>query len=459
MSADNTYDEAIRALVRHIESTLGWGSGLEWSTRDFEQLSKQILERTGVQLSVVTLKRVWKKIDYAGKPTSTTLDALAAFAGARNWQQFKQRAIHTSYDEHAPARETATPDSMAATHPIENIRRRLPASPSGRSSVIWITVAAGAVAAVLYFTAFRPSATSRGKAFSFSSKKVVDTGVPNTVIFDYDVSACAPDDSVSIQQSWDPKLSTNVDPKSRQHTSIYYHPGFFDARLKVNGEVVLRHNLLIKTDGWLPLLDTKPSPVYFSEADLQFNGALSLPLDRIRATGIALQPDPPWCNYYKVGDLPEILSDDFLFETRVRSDFGEGAAACRYTEVHILFEGAAMVIPLSIPGCVSTLEFYDKGGRVTDPSALGVALDKWVPVRFQMQDTVAWLDIDGRRAFDLRARMKPSPWVGMIFKFRGSGSVEFVRVSRKNGDVVYEESFANGSDDAAKALNLQSSNH
>jgi hypothetical protein len=113
-----------------------------------------------------------------------------------------------------------------------------------------------------------------------------------------------------------------------------------------------------------------------------------------------------------------------------------------------------MVIPLSVPGCVSNLEFYDKGGKVTDLSPLGVAMDKWVNVRFQVLDTAAQVFINDHKAFDLTTRLGPLTWVGMIFKFKGAGSVDFIRVSRKNGEIVYEESFGDDPPIGTKALSL-----
>jgi hypothetical protein len=437
MSTDQSYELAIAALTARIESMLGWGTGLEWSTKDFEALSGRIHDRTGVKLSVVTLKRVWRKIEYAGKPTVTTLNALSEFAGTPNWQQFKNQH-GGSVKMLGGADLTPSPNE-----PTQLAQSNDPkAGIKNRGSKAWAWALCACTAAVIFYvTAFRPSSTNRGRTYSFSSKKVVDTGVPNTVIFDYDASACDDDDSVVIQQSWDPRLSTSVDPQLSKHTSIYYHPGFFDARLKINGEVVQKHKLLIKSNGWLALLDTKPMPIYFDRQATMQDGRLGLPKAQIRKTGIALQPDPPWCSYYNVGDLPHIQSDDFVFEARVRNEFGEGAAVCRYTEIHILFEGAAMVVPLSIPGCVSNLEFNDKNGKVSDLSPLGVALENWVDVKFQIQDTVAEVYINHRKAFDLTVHMEPLTWAGMIFKFKGTGSVDGVRVSRKNGDVVYEESF------------------
>ena len=237
-----------------------------------------------------------------------------------------------------------------------------------------VGVLVGAVAVIFYFTSFDTAKPNIDPAkFSFSSKKVVDVGVPNTVIFDYDATAAKPSDSVFIQQSWDKRLSRLVARDQRQHTSIYYYPGFFQAKLRVNDQIVKQHDLFIKSNGWLPLVDVSPVPVYFKPGDIVSNGVIGLPLDKIISNNIDLQPKAPWVGYYNVGDFGDIVSDDFVFETEVKNEYSEGSAACQHTEVHVLFEGAAMVIPLSIPGCVSELSFGDMSGKKLDLSRLGVA--------------------------------------------------------------------------------------
>src|SRR5690349_20029493 len=89
----------------------------------------------------------------------------------------------------------------------------------------------------IIITGIASSVDEKSKNYSFSSKKIVSEGVPNSVVFDYDAST-APVDSVIIQQSWDERLRTKVSKRDHQHTSIYYTPGFFKAKLVVNNEIV-----------------------------------------------------------------------------------------------------------------------------------------------------------------------------------------------------------------------------
>jgi hypothetical protein len=71
-----------------IEKTLGWGDGSQWSNEDFERLSEKIAEKTGVRLSLSTLKRIWGRVRYDNFPNGATLNALAAYLGYQGWRDF-----------------------------------------------------------------------------------------------------------------------------------------------------------------------------------------------------------------------------------------------------------------------------------------------------------------------------------------------------------------------------------
>jgi hypothetical protein len=154
-----------------------------------------------------------------------------------------------------------------------------------------------------------------------------------------------------------------------------------------------------------------------------------------------LQPLPPWISYYYVSDFADLKSDSLVFEARVRNDYSEGAAICQHTEIHLLFEGFALIVPLSAEGCVSELSFLDMDGKKKDLSALGVDFSKWVTVRTEMHRHVGRLFINDTPAFEFRNQMTPAKVVGMQFRFQGTGSVDHVRFSRPKGDIVFEEAF------------------
>jgi len=430
-----TQDILVQKCRSLIEETLGSGNSEEWSTQDFEALSQKIMDKTHVQLSVITLKRMWGRIRYDSKPTITTLNSLAQFIGFENWRDFKQHQTSSNGNGHPHGQDIPVQQPRSVVTVASHKRKPY-------TIFVILSVLFASAGIILYFTSFdTPNAPVDPAKFQFSSKKVVEVGVPNTVIFDYNASAAKRADSIFIQQSWDKRLSQQVDRDQRQHTSIYYHPGFFQAKLRINDQVIKEHNLMIKSQGWLPLVDLKPVPVYFKQSDILHSGYMGLSVKKINESNIALQPNTPWIGYYNVGDFGDVYSDDVVFETELKNDFNEGAAACQHAEVHVIFEGAAMVIPLCIPGCVSELSFGDMSGKKLDLSALGVDFTQWVEVKFEVRDTLVQLYINQKKAFDLKTTMNPVRLVGLIYRFQGTGSVNFIKISRHSGEVVYEETF------------------
>ena len=81
-------EEYIEKCRRLIEKKLAWGSSEYWQNQDYERLSEQIFEATNVTLSISTLKRLWGKVRYTSTPNLSTLNALAQFAGYKDWRSF-----------------------------------------------------------------------------------------------------------------------------------------------------------------------------------------------------------------------------------------------------------------------------------------------------------------------------------------------------------------------------------
>lgn len=429
-----TEESLLQKCRTQIEHRLNWGSSDAWATHDYELLSRKIYDVTNVNLSVATLKRIWGKIRYDSKPTITTLNTLAQYIEYENWRAFVQHHSAARENGHAPALNGHSHEDAP--------------DPRKKSRSNFIKIAACFIvllvtAGIVYFkTSQKPvSSPLNPSSFEFSSKKIVDVGVPNTVIFDYDASSATASDTIYIQQSWDKRLRGQVTHLEKQHTSIYYYPGFFQAKLIVNEQIMKEHNLFIKTDGWLPLVEQRPVPVYFKESDAVHDGTMSLTKEQIQSFNVDLQPTTPWTDFYNVRDFEGLTSEAFKFETEIRNDYKDGSAACQFAMIQVLLEGATLTLPLSIPGCVSELNFMGKDGKKTDLSALGVDLSKWVKVVCVIQDNLITVNINDNPAFTIPQVMPATKIVGLVYRFQGTGSVNSLKLSRVNGDTVYEENF------------------
>lgn len=430
---ENLEDSLLQKSLKDVEKRLEWGASDAWTTRDFTELSERIYNKTGVVLSVSTLKRLWGKVQYTSKPTTATLNALVQFMGYENWQSYVRK--------HTPAREEVkkgTDDTARGRKGKEGMGLWRKYS---RAAILTISLL-GVTLLAYYFYSTPNDLETANVSFEFSSRMMESEGVPNSVLFNYDASAASPQDSVFIQQSWDARLRERVSPLSQTHQSIYYYPGFFQAKLLVNNQIVKEHALYIKTNGWLPLVEQEGSPpVYFHAQAAGKNPSLfGLSVEQIEAKNVLLQPKTPWISYFNVRKFGGLKTDNFVFSAKVKNDYKEGAAVCQNTEIHLLFEGGAVVIPLAIKGCVGNLSFYDAKGKIDDTEALGCNLSEWVSVEYKVRDKKGILIINDKPAYENLSLDFPAlDIVGIRFRFQGTGSVSNVKLETINGKLVYTD--------------------
>jgi len=423
---------------RLIEARLDWGDSERWTSRDFELLSEKISETTDIHLSITTLKRIWGKVKYDSLPAVTTLDTLARFMGYEHWRAFRQGQGQEKDVPPAPLPAQVPPQASSTASASAAVPPPPHAAVPSQHRLTWIWAIAGVAIATgilsLYFTRKKSAHIIDPSRYQFSSKKVLTEGLPNSVIFDYDATA-SPYDSVYIQQSWDPARRKKVGKLQHQFTSVYYYPGFFKARLVIGQQVVKEHDLIIKTKGWLPTIEQAAVPVYFPEQDSLIQGKpFGLTIDDIRKKNIPLQPQTPWVRYSNIGNWGPLRTDSFRLEATVKNDYREGTAICQHTEMRVLCEDGAIIIPLCNKGCVSELNLLllDKyyTGRSQDLSFLGVDLSNWVHVVCEGKEGQLRIFLDGRQVFQSSLPAKPLAIAGIDFRFQGTGSIKDVRLGK-----------------------------
>lgn len=404
-------DDALIARCRAIiEAKTGWGDAAGWTNRDFIELSELILKSTSVHLSPTTLKRVWGRVRYDSAPHPSTLNTLAQFAGFANWRAFKLQ--QTSQPE--------TPEMPLAPSPPQVKRRRSFVGP-----VLFIVL-------ILLLLAwnFLPRATAPADAFSFEYRQVT-SGVPNSVVFQYDASAARPGDSIFIQQSWDKRKRIPVSREGKEHTAMYYYPGYYKAKLVVNEVDVRERDILIPSQGWMALYDKKPVPFYFEKQEfLQENGCEITP-ETVKAHDIPFSPEMPDINFFYVRDSMGLKSDDFSFESEIRNNYSEGSGVCQFSEIVLLFKHDVWAIPLSAAGCVAELRLHanrtDFTATYTDLGRLGCDLRNWTPVSVSSKNGRMEVMVNGRLAFQCPVTTPALEIIGVRVRFDGAGGVRNVR--------------------------------
>lgn len=412
-----------------IEEKLGWGASNTWSNQDFQRLSNQLYEKTNVLLSVSTLKRVWGKVTYDSKPSSSTLDALAQYLDYANWQSFI--AGNSTPQEYEPVTK-----SKSGRH-----------SSLYKSLFLWI-VAIGCfsfIAAFIYMQraekkdAYSLSSLSASD-FSLSSKPVTK-GIPNTVIFTYDASK-SPTDSVFIQQSWDSKRRQQVSKDGHTHTSVYYEPGYYQAKLVIGNQVVQEYPLVVPTDGWLGTIDHSPTPIYLKVEDFVKEDQLNASGAVLRKYNLNPLAEQISVKYYQVGGFEPVPVNKFTFSAEIKNNYDEGINACQLAGIGLLTERMPISFPLSAQGCVSelTITSVDEAfsGKNVDFSKLGANLSDWVPVQCVGDGKSIKYYVNNELAYEAPLISTDLSIIGMVYGFAGGGSVRNIRLNTES-KTIFEQ--------------------
>lgn len=409
----------IKKLLAIIEHKLDWGETGAWQSKDFENLNQLILQQTGVSLSASTLRRVWGRVEYNHLPSTTTLDALARFAGFDSWRAFTKTALQ-------PAVTIQT--NLPAATPAAN--KKLLQKNWITAAVLFVLLLAGGITGALAFKTSEQPPANLDK-YSFTVKKLTNT-LPNSVVFTYDASA-SPVDSVFIQQSWDARTRTLVDKKLHQHTSVYFQPGYFDAKLLVGNKVVREQPLLIPTDGWLASIDNKPVPIYLKQEEYIHKDSISCVVKSLQARNIPMQAVAPIVRFFNVGNFEQADVHDFSFSADVKNKFNDGSAACQLTGIYLITDVAPIIMQLGVKGCASELNLMHFGalitGKTTDLSGFGVDFNHWANVTCKSNGSKVQYFVNSKLAYEGILPAYPLHIVGIQFAFTGTGAIKNIHLT------------------------------
>ena len=423
----------IKRLKQEIESKLSWETSSNWKQRDYEYLSELIFEKTKILLSVSTLKRIWSP-EIKTIPHHATLNALAQFLDYKDWNSYK---IHLDMNKEK-LDEEEEPDKKIVIF-SDGFR--------GMNKRHFLLVAVVVLVIILLsFTQLFKSTYDYGET-TFSSKKVITAGIPNTVVFDYDVSTIK-SDSIFIQQSWDKRMRARVFPKNHKFSSIYYYPGYHKAKLIVDNDVLKQHDIHITTNGWLGLVRYKLNqliPVYLTSESIHENGRLHVSEETLEAAGIDTDEKEYLVSYYNVRDFGKVSGDNFILETEVKSVLEEGSEPCQKMMLYIMCKDGRQAVSLAMPGCSAnlTLRTMDEWiiARENDLSMFGCDMNKWNKLKIVNKEKKLTYYLNDKEIYSVKYETPAGEIIGLHYLFTGTGSIKSVVLSDGDGKVVYKDIF------------------
>jgi hypothetical protein len=413
-------EQAYIALCRqHLEKKYAFGNGNGYTQRDLELLAHTIEEKTGTIISLSTLKRLWKG-NFKQSPQLATLNALAVVLNYKDWQEFKL--------QNQPVQNQPIPKRV-----ITHRKWMVP---------LLVLVLLSAV----FF------ALNRGKKgvkvngpLHFSTQKTVSSGIPNTVIFNYDLSNVEAEEFY-IQQTWNELHRMRINPKGKAYTSIYYEPGYHKARLYANDSLLAVQPVHILSDGWEPHLYYSmedKEPLRFKKGNFIKDGKLHLDKELLRMQNVDLSKS----FYTRISNSREfkVSSDNFQLLSRIKTD-SLADKLCPWMEIIIVTEKHIFSINLQNKGCeryasYKTGEVF-RSGEDNDLSALGVKVYEWQEVEIRVENKNAEISINGKVVFRETYTEDYGNIMALLYNFDGTGSLDHVRLTDGSENMVFEDDFS-----------------
>ena len=419
----NRYPEyhLVQQCLLEIENRLDWGSSDSWHNDVFIELSEHIQKETQVNLSTTTLKRVWGKVKYRNAPSISTLNTLSKFAGYENWRAFKNK------------KEPKKKPSLIKDKVFQNMG---------------IIVAAAGIMTFAFISFFSMVSTKNDITPPLDLSKIdfksrpISKGLPNSVVFDLNLDKIT-SDSIYIQQFWDRTKTVKIKPKQKQATGIYYYPGYFRAKLLVDGKIIKEHDLFIASDEWMGTIDYKPIPKYINVNDTM-NGPLSFSDTFINE--IKENKNPIVSTFHLVKDF-NMSGDDMTIETTVKNIYNEKWAVCQTLRIVVLGSSGAMIIPFSIPGCVSDINLMLNDVYVTgkehDLSSLGTDLSDFKKLKINVKNNKVTVYIEDQEVYSNNYNEPIGKFVGIRYRFLGAGSIKELTITdQKTNQIVLKDHFS-----------------
>lgn len=388
--------ECLNRLRVQIEDLLGWGPGVTWRGKDFENLSESILEKTGEKLSVTTLKRCWGRAARQSNLSATTLDILSQYIGYESWRNYCTQPLHIKK---------------------KKVKRKnfIPHIPVTLSILLLISL--------LYLNPDKPLAIDESNIL-FTMEKVT-SGTPNTVLFRYDIGDLS-FDSLSIQQSWDETKQISLQERKGLVTSTYYYPGYYLAKLIVDGQVAKNYELYISTSGWHGIIPTTENQLqYLPKNDIILNNGIKVSaevLSSMKELG---------ANYLYLANLsedPQIPSGRFTFSSRFKLSESTEQSICKSIRLVVTGTHNVFNFQFSEIGCVGDLIFALNQemvyGKNTDLSKFGIDHSDWTDFILEAEDNHIKAYVNEEKALDFEVSTDIGKIGGVQWFFEGTPTIQ-----------------------------------
>lgn len=408
--------------------------------RNFEHLSQEIEDKTGILISISTIKRLMNG-EFARLPQTATLNAISNYLGFKNWQEYKMDLVK-SVDVNGS-------DYSQNIH-IETPKQDVFISPdvfppfSRRFNPRWILLILPFLV-LLAFIKVKSRPVINADNASFAVHRTTNNDIPNTVVFNFNIDQVVAD-SFFIQQSWDKNRRVRISKGMHTLTDIYYEPGYHIAKLIANDSIIRKIEISLPSDRWFfYAYDMKPGnrQVEIKTDTPVQHGHLGFDsIDLIR-NQVNIEAEPLYFQTYFPTQF-DIPCDSFEYKARIRMKEAK-PLQCPFLICEVFGQTGSYYFKTTNKGCahrsmvqLGTTKIL---GNTADLSALCANPFEWNDYAIKSKNNQLTIYKNGELVFASDENNNVGLLTGIGFLSNGISEVTQVSIKSPDGRVLYEQDF------------------
>lgn len=424
----NNYDNKdfflqLDACSKRVAEAFGKPDINLWTNRDYLFLSNDIFKKTSVQISPSTLKRTFGKVKTTERyyPQRATRDALAQYAGFKNWEHFTNEL---SVEENTGGEDT----QIEAEHDLDE-KAETRTQEKVRLSKFWIILGvAFFVAAAIFIYAKYSDEPDLPVGIKLICKNP-EGHTPHTAIFSVQLPAATSLQAPLIVDFGDGNARKTITAGST--ISHYYEtPGRYYAVLKYGTKILDTAVVYLVTDGWTATASTPKDTtrVYPITNNFINDSGLAVNTHQLQQAGIDT-------NYTFFVDFVNtqpfnIDADNFELNTRLQTSADRAGVRCSPIYIYVYAEKTSHYFFIHKTGCEAWIEaqFSDwaKDGANDDMHDFAADLSKGANIRLKVDNKKVDIWIDQKKIFDTRYKIPAGKIYGVNIRFAGIGAIQDV---------------------------------
>lgn len=427
-------EEILNECYRLVEYKTGWRSSTMWTARDFEKLTEIIYKKSGIMISVSTLKRIFGKTKLykdSYTPQGATKNALAIYLDYVSWDDFAKNF----------------PSQIDPVVPYLNSE-----APSGWSQiklVLFKPIAGIVLLLVVVVSYFGVKVLEVGNRPLDKPLFRVDKHVGLSrlnVNFFYDL------ENIKSDLIYLDKDDNSHHPliKLSHHSCckevVYDLPGYYKPSLIINDKAHLSDSVHVLTNGWEGYLLFNGEDRKIKKEVVYSNGTMLIPKNFIgREDSGKVNPAMFWTYYVNSKDF-KLNGDDFSFLVKARNDPLDGGLFCNDISIHITGSNSDVKFDfVDQPECKKWVELQvgelRQNGRFHNLGVFVKPLKKWNIFKVIIHKNVARVYYNNTNIYSTIYKTSIGAIKTIGISFAGVGRLDYVRMYDEKRQMTFSSEF------------------